>query len=111
MLLGGILSSALLYDTSSTSLICRSTGGPASSVTWFGEGGAWLNTSELEVSQAVVNTSLAWYDTSLKLSAAREEDNLGQYSCVVANTRSNSSAIVDVKSECVNSCSLISCDV
>ena len=95
---GGGVSTELLYDTATTSLICRSTGGPASSVEWA-EGGVEVDTSDeqYEAVQVVVNASLSWYDNILTLRRASERENLGNYACSVSNSRSNSSARVEVR--------------
>ena len=65
---GGGVSTELFYDTATTSLICRSTGGPTSSVEWA-EGGMKFDMSDeqYEAVQVIVNASLSWYDNILTL--------------------------------------------
>ena len=95
---GGGVSTDLFYDTATTSLICRSTGGPASSVKWA-EGGVEVDTSneQYEADQVIVNASLSWYDNIMTLRRASERENLRNYTCSVSNSRSNSSAQVEVR--------------
>ena len=95
---GGGTSTELLYDTDITSLICRSTGGPASSVEWA-EGGVEVDMSneQYDAVQVILNASLSWYDNILTSRRASEHENLRNYACSVSNGQSNSSAKVEVR--------------
>lgn len=93
---------SLTYDALTTSLICSSTDGPATSVRWIREG-VELDTTrpELETVQIVVDTSVSSFENILRLRSSDERDNVGAYSCVVQNSRGSSSADVEVFGECI----------
>ena len=73
---------------SNPTLICTSTGGPASNVTWT------RNQTNLEIdgtmyqqSQTIINTQNAEYNTMLTLSTINIEDFDTTYECTVENGR------------------------
>ncbi len=84
--------SSLTYDSSSSSLTCTSRDGPASVVAWgYNLGPAPSNSfQEQEVDQ-----SLGVYRSKLVLSSdgeEEEEEYIGTYTCLVGNSRGNSSS-------------------
>ena len=76
-----------------STLICNSTGGPASNVTWK------RNQTNLEIdeityqqSQTIINTQNAEYNTILTLPVTNIEDFDTTYECIVENSRGSGNA-------------------
>ena len=82
----------LLYNRSTLTLTCTSTGGPATTVTWR-KNGAVVEVDGITYhqSQRVVDTTTATYENFLVLS--RNPDKVtGNYTCFVGNKRANASS-------------------
>ena len=79
----------LLYNRSTLTLTCTSSGGPATTVTW-GKNGAVVEVdgSTYNQSQGVVNTTTATYENTL--SSANISNFLGTFTCSVSNSRGGS---------------------
>ena len=97
---GAVVAGLLVYDSTTTSLICQSTGGPATSVRWIREEVELVTSGEeFEAVQIIMDTALSLFLNILSLRHANERDNLGAYSCVVENSRGSSTADVQVVGE------------
>ena len=92
-ILGRLVITSLTYDSVSSSLICMSSGGPVTTVTWthngvlIGQDGVTF-----EESQRVVMTS-AVYHNVLRLRRTNETENVGIYRCTVGNNRGNTTSM------------------
>ena len=82
------------YERSSRTVICTSTGGPATTVTWK-RGNTTLTVDQVtyQQSQVVTNTSTATYENRLRL----VEESIGVYTCTVSNLRGNSSSPASIR--------------
>ena len=82
----------LLYNRSTLTLTCTSTGGPATTVTWRKNGAVVeVDGTTYHQSQMVVNTTTATYENFLVL--LRDPDKVtGNYTCFVGNKRANASS-------------------
>ena len=82
----------LLYNQSTLTLTCTSTGGPATTVTWRKNGAVVeVDGTTYHQSQRVVNTTTATYENFLVL--LRDPDKVtGNYTCFVGNKRANASS-------------------
>ena len=74
-------------------LICNSTGGPASNVTWM-RNQTYLESdgTMYQQSQTIINTQSAEYSTMLTLPATNIEDFDATYQCIVKNSRGSGNA-------------------
>ena len=105
MYIGTISVVQLTYNTLATSLICQSTGGPATSVRWFQEGiEIDMRGTEFIADQIIVDTFLSIYNNILRFQNDNESNYVGSYSCLVENSRGNTSAAVDIFGELHNIC-------
>ena len=78
----------LLYDRSTLTLTCTSTGGPATTVTWRKNGAVVeVDGSTYNQSQGVVDTRTATYENILSSSA--NANFVGNFTCIVCNARGN----------------------
>ena len=80
---------SLSYSTSSGTLSCVSTGGPASTVSWRKDG-VPITSSSYTQSQIVVDTETATYHNLLSISSSNIRDYNGTFSCTVSNSRGHS---------------------
>ena len=80
------------YEKSSQTVICTSTGGPATTVTWRrGNTTLTVNQVTYQQSQVVTNTSTATYENRLRL-VEESLETYGMYTCTVSNSRGNASS-------------------
>ena len=84
---GSPIITGLLYNRSTLTLTCTSTGGPATTVTWRKNGAVVeVDGTTYHQSQRVVNTTTATYENFLVL--LRDPDKVtGNYTCFVGNKR------------------------
>jgi len=82
----------LVYDKTTRSLTCTSTGGPATTVTWRKSGAVITINATYQQTQVVTDPVTGTYETVLTI-AQSVTDIFGTYSCTVGNTRGTSSAI------------------
>lgn len=71
-------------------LVCTSTGGPATTVTWKKDGTDL--SLEGAMNQIITDTQTAEYETKLTLSMTSIEDYTGKYECIIENNRGSASA-------------------
>ena len=80
----------LLYNQSTLTLTCNSTGGPATTVTWRKNGAVVeVDGTTYHQSQRVVNTRIATYENTL--SSSTVANLVGTFTCTVTNSRGSSS--------------------
>ena len=78
----------LLYNRSTLTLTCTSTGGPATTVTWRKNGAVVeVDGTIYHQSQRVVDTSTATYENTL--SSTTNVNFVGNFTCSVSNSRGN----------------------
>ena len=88
---GNISNILVKYDRIHQTIVCKSTGGPATDVTWYkdntqimtpncNEGGTY------SYSQIITNTTSATYENSLRI-IDKSSDAAGNYTCQVTNSR------------------------
>ena len=76
----------LLYNRSTLTLTCTSTGGPATTVTWRKNGAVVeIDGTTYHQSQRVVNTTTATYENTL--SSTTNANFVGNFTCSVSNSR------------------------
>ena len=79
----------LLYNQSTLTLTCNSTGGPATTVTWRKNGAiVEVDGTTYHQSQRVVNTRIATYENTL--SSSTVANLVGTFTCTVTNNRGSS---------------------
>ena len=89
------MATELRYDTLTTSLLCSTSGGPVTTVTWTQDdvvlrGEDVVSGQNLEVLNVV-------YHNTLELRRGREEENVGVYQCSVSNSRGSTSLQLTVE--------------
>jgi len=92
---------ALVYNQTTRSLTCTSTGGPATTVTWRKDGAVITINETYQQTQVVTNTTTGTYQTVLTIGQS-VSDISGIYSCTVNNTRGTSSAINTTGEQCTS---------
>ena len=81
----------LVYDETTRSLTCTSTGGPATTVTWRKDGAVISIGAAYQQTQVVTDATTGTYETVLTIDQS-VTDIIGTYSCTVENARGTSSA-------------------
>ena len=77
-----------IYDRTSQTITCTSTGGPATDVTWSKDNvtiGLSM-ASMYEYSQIIINTTSAIYENRLRI-VDKSSEAAGNYTCQVTNSR------------------------
>lgn len=87
----------LTYNPVTTTLLCVSTSGPATTVIWS-QNQITLqdNGDSIIFSQTIVSTETGLYHNTLQLRRRDEVENLGSYRCHVTNSRGNDSTELTV---------------
>ena len=86
------IATKLVYNETTRSLTCTSTGGPATNVTWRKYGAIITINSAYQQTQVVTNATTGDYQTVLTTDH-NVYDVTDAYSCTVGNTRGTSAAI------------------
>jgi len=81
----------LVYNETTRSLTCTSTGGPATTVTWRKDGAVITLNATYQQTQVVTDPVTGTYQTVLTIDQS-VTDIFGTYSCTVGNTRGTSNA-------------------
>ena len=90
----------LTYNDQSRNLICTSTGGPATTVTWRRDGVVITLSATYQQTKRVGDPVAGTYQTVLTIDSSLDKDSIvGTYSCTVENDRGNSSETVVVPGE------------
>jgi len=82
----------LVYNGTTRSLTCTSTGGPATTVTWRKDGAVITINAAYQQTKVVTNAVEGMYQTVLTIDQSVTDIN-GRYSCTVGNTRGTSAAV------------------
>ena len=89
--------SSLTFNGSSNTLICTSTGGPATTVTWRRNGAVITLNATYQQTKTVVDPVEGTYQTVLTIDpSVGQSDIVGTYNCTVENVRGRSSMIIGV---------------
>ena len=89
--------SSLTFDNKSRTLICTSTGGPATNVTWRRDGVVITVNATHQQTKRVVDSVNGTYQTVLTIDpSVGQSDIVGTYNCTVENVRGQSSDTVVV---------------
>ena len=86
----------ILYDMDSSQLICISTGGPASDVTWLRDDMIIPDSADYPRSQSIVDTERAEYRNVLGGPASSFQ---GNFTCIVENVRGRASGFLVLDGE------------
>jgi hypothetical protein len=94
--------SDVTYNSSTQTLTCTSSGGPATSVTWSRDNAPLVvDGITYQQSQVITDTNNATYQNRLRIVLRSFESHL--YSCTVSNLRGNNSAQLSVGGiHCIN---------
>ena len=85
----------LTFNSSSNTLTCTSTGGPATTVTWRRDGAVITLSTTHQQTKRVVDAVEGTYQTVLTIDpSVSSSDIVGTYNCTVSNTRGESSKTV-----------------
>ena len=99
--------SIMTYNSSTQTLICTSTGGPATSVTWSRDDTPLVvDGTTYEHSQIITDTDTATYQNRLRIVHMSSQSHV--YTCTVCNLRGNSSVQLRVKGNCMEN-SILPC--
>ena len=77
------------YDRIHQTIVCTSTGGPATDVTWYKDKEQIITPSKegtYNYSQIIINTTSATYENRLRI-VDKSSEAAGNYRCEVTNTR------------------------
>jgi len=87
---------SLEYDSSSRTLTCTSTGGPATTVTWRRDWVVITLNATYQQTKTITDNSTSTYQTVLTIDSSVDQSDIpGFYSCAVENARgSDSEALV-----------------
>ena len=86
---GNISNILVKYDRIHQIIVCTSTGGPATDVTWYKDKEQIMTPSEggtYNYSQIITNTTSATYENRLRI-VDKSSDAAGNYTCQVTNSR------------------------
>ena len=86
---GNISNILVKYDRIHQTIVCTSTGGPATDVTWYKDNAQIIIPNEggtYSYSQIITNTSSATYENRLRI-VDKSSETAGNYTCQVTNPR------------------------
>ena len=86
---GNISNILVKYDRIHQTIVCTSTGGPATDVTWYKDNVQIIISNEGETynySQIIINTTSATYENRLRI-VDKSSEAAGNYTCQVTNSR------------------------
>ncbi len=95
------------YDRTSQTIICTSTGGPATAVTWSKDNINIRMVMEglYEYSQIIINTTSATYENRLRI-VDKSSEAAGTYTCTVTNPRGSTNGSLCIQGIKDSSCKL-----
>ncbi len=92
-ILAGITVTDMRYEKSSQTVICTTTGGPVTTITWTKNGIPLpLDGSTYQSSQVILDTVSSRYENRLSFSGPKSDSLSGTYACQVANLRGTTSS-------------------
>jgi hypothetical protein len=98
-IIGNATISDVRYDSSSQTLICTSSGGPATSVTWSRDNTPLVvDGITYQQSQVITNINTTTYQNRLRI-VAKLASLSGTYTCSVGNSRGETRALIEVSGE------------
>ena len=86
---GYITNVLVKYDRIHQTIVCTSTGGPATDVTWYKDNAPIMIPNEggtYNYSQIIINTTSATYENRLRI-VDKSSEAAGNYTCQVTNPR------------------------
>ena len=86
---GNIFNIVVKYDKIHQTIVCTSTGGPDTDVTWYKDNAQIMTPSEggtYKYSQIIINTTSATYENRLRI-VDKSSEAAGNYICQVTNPR------------------------
>ena len=88
---GNISNTLVKYDRIHQTIVCTSTGGPATDVTWYMDNAQIMipnerGTKSYNYSQIIVNTTSTTYENRLRI-VDKSSEAAGNYTCQVTNSR------------------------
>ena len=93
---GAVTISSLRYENSAQTLVCTSTGGPATSVSWTKNNITLLvDGTTYQRSQVITDTVTATYENRLTI-VSKTAHLSGVYSCYVQNRRGNGTKAIEI---------------
>lgn len=99
-LTGTVSIDSLVYDMDpelqSIIIVCTSSGGPTSNVTWLRDGILLSSSSKYSLSQSILDTTSAMYQNKLTILNKTVSDS-GSYECIVGNIRNSSTRSVTIE--------------
>lgn len=82
----------MVYEKTSQSVVCTSTGGPATSLSWSRDNASLVvDGTTYQQSQVVMDTSTATYENRLSI-VSKSASRSGVYMCSVGNSRGDTTA-------------------
>ena len=94
--LGELSTADIAYNGISNTLVCTSTGGPATTVTWRKDNDAIDIGPGFNTLQIITNTTEATYENVLQLNGTLD-GIIGSYSCNVSNVKSTQVAVYTIQ--------------
>ena len=93
---GAVTISNVTYKRSTQTLVCTSTGGPATSVTWTKDNITLVvDGSTYQQSQVITDTVAATYENRLTI-VSKTSPLSGVYTCYVENERANATSSIEI---------------
>jgi len=83
-----------MYNDTTRSFTCTSTGGPATNVTWMKDGGVITLNATYQQTQMVTDTTTGTYQNVLTIAESASEI-FGIYGCTVENIRGTTYATIN----------------
>ena len=89
---GSPIVTSLIFNSSSNTLTCTSTGGPATTVTWRRDGAVITLNATYQQTKIVVDPVAGTYQTVLTIDTSVDQSDIFEsYNCTVENARGKSS--------------------
>ena len=98
IIIGSVSITSMTYESGSQTLVCTSTGGPATSVTWSRDNTPLVvDGTTYEHSQIITDTNTATYQNRLRI-VSKSSSLSGSYTCYVANSRGEAISAAKISS-------------
>ena len=106
LIIGNVTIISVQYDRTTQTIVCKSTGGPATNVTWYkdeayisiisGSNGGGI----FEYSQIIANTTSATYENRLRI-VDKSSETTGTYTCEVRNPRGSMNVTLNIQGKII----------
>ena len=80
---------SLNYDSATHTLMCTSTGGPATTVLWSKDNSSRIDDQHYELSMLIIDKTTATYESRLRI-LNKSSKQTGNYTCTVSNSGGSS---------------------